>query len=203
MNIHSQPLKVLVRGGSIPAGVGVTKGYVDLLEDFFVARGIKVINRSVPGDNTFDGIWTFQNDIAAFSPEILILHFGVDDAFHPVYRSEFKENLVRMVRSSRELFNPVIIIPTSHTFDDPYEMDAINIYYRTIREVCIDLDCEMVAVHTYWAGYLQDHTLANEQLVQKDVRLPNGRGHEIFAEVISHRLEVIISSLRSRRSSFQ
>ncbi len=127
----------------------------------------------------------------------------MDDAFYPVYRSEFKENLVRMVRSSRELFNPVIVLPTSHTFDDPYEMDAINIYYRTIREVCIDLDCEMVAVHTYWAGYLQDNELVNKQLVQKDARLPNERGHEIFAKVIINSLERIISSLQSRRSSLQ
>jgi hypothetical protein len=193
MSINSHPFKVLVRGGSIPAGVGVTRGYVDILEDFFVDCGVKVINRSGACDNTFDGIWTFQNDIAPFSPEILILHFGVDDAFYPVYRSEFKENLVRMVRSSRELFNPVIIIPTSHTFEDPYEMDAINIYYRTIREVCIDLDCEMVAVHTYWAGYLEDHALENAQLVQKDTRLPNERGHEIFAKVIIQRLERIIA----------
>jgi lysophospholipase L1-like esterase len=203
MNINSQPFKVLVRGGSIASGVGVTRGYVDILEDFFADRGVKVINRAVQGDNTFDGIRTLQDIIVPMSPEILILHFGVDDAFYPVYRSEFKENLVRMVRSSREHFNPIIIIPTSHTFDDPYEMDAINIYYRTIREVCTDLDCEMVAVHTYWAGYLQDHALSNAQLVQKDTRLPNERGHEIFAEVISHRLEMIISSLRSRRSSFQ
>jgi hypothetical protein len=193
MNNNSQPCKVLVRGGSIPAGVGVTRGYVDILEDFFVDRGVKVINRAVACDNTFDGIRTFQDIIAAISPEILILHFGVDDAFYPVYRSEFKENLVRMVRLSRDLFNPVIIIPTSHTFDDPNEMDAINIYYRTIREVCVDLDCEMVAVHTYWAGYLQDHSLSNAQLVQKDTRLPNERGHEIFAKVIIHRLEKAVA----------
>ena len=195
MNNNSQPLKLIVRGGSIPAGVGVTRGYVDILEDFLIDRGVKVINRSAPGDNTFDGIWTFQKDLAPFSPGILILHFGVDDAFYPVYRSEFKENLVRMVRSSRELFNPVILIPTSHTFDDPYEMDAVNIYYRTIREVCIDLDCEMVPVHTCWAGYLQDYGLSNTELVQKDCRLPNERGHEVFAEVIIQRLKRIISEV--------
>ena len=189
MNNTSQPFKVLVRGGSIASGVGVTRGYVDILEDFFADRGVKVINRAVPGDNTFDGVRTFQDIIVPVSPEILILHFGVDDAFFPVYRSEFKENLVRMVRSSRELFNPVILLPTSHTFDDPYEMDAINIYYRTIREICIDLDCEMVSVHTYWAGYLQDNALSNTQLVQKDARLPNEHGHEIFAKVIIHCLE--------------
>jgi lysophospholipase L1-like esterase len=186
---HNAPAKLLVRGGSIAAGTGVEKCYVEIVKDFCSSRNVEVINLSAPGDNSFDGIRTFQKDIEPCAPDILLIHFGVDDAFFPVYRSEFKENLVRMVRSARKSFNPLIMLPTSHTFDDPYEMDAINIYYRTIREVCIDLDCEMVAVHTYWAGYLEDHGLVNAQLVQKDTRLPNEPGHEIFAKVIIHRLE--------------
>ena len=188
-------MKVLVRGGSIAAGVGVKRGYADILKDNFTDPGIEVINCSRPRENSFDGIRTFQRDIEPYTPDILLIHFGVDDAFFPVYRSEFKENLVRMVRSARECFNPIIVMPTSHTLDDPYEMDAVNIYYRTIREVCLDLDCEMVPVHTYWAGYLQDYGLSNTELVQKDCRLPNERGHEVFAEVIMHRLERIIGEV--------
>ena len=186
-------MKLLVRGGSIAAGVGVARGYVDILKEFCTSQGMEVINRTKPQDNSFDGIWTFQDDIAPFAPQILLIHFGVDDAFFPVYRSEFKENLVRMVRSAREQFNPVIVLPTSHTFDDPYEMDAVNIYYRTIREVSIDLDCEMVAVHTYWAGYLFDRGLANSEFIQNDARLPNERGHDIFAEALIYRIKRIIN----------
>ncbi|HVN70676.1 MAG TPA: SGNH/GDSL hydrolase family protein [Desulfomonilia bacterium] len=182
-------MKLLVRGGSIAAGVGVTLGYVDILKKYCSAGNIEVINRSGRGENSFDGIRTFHDDIEPAAPEILVIHFGVDDAFFPVYRSEFKENLVRMVRPARELFSPVILMPTSHTFDDPYEMDAINIYYRTIREVCMDLDCEMVPVHTYWAGYLQEQNLTNSDLVQKDARLPNERGHEVFASAIGRAIE--------------
>jgi hypothetical protein len=188
-------MKVLVRGGSIAAGVGVKRSYIDLLKDFFIDRGLEVANCSRPHENSFDGIWTFQKDIEPYTPDILLIHFGMDDAFFPVYRSEFKENLVRMVRSARECFNPIIVMPTSHTLDDPYEMDAVNIYYRTLREVCLDLACEMVSVHTYWAGYLQDYGLSNTDLVQKDCRLPNERGHQVFAEVIIQRLQRIIGEV--------
>lgn len=177
--------KLLVRGGSIAAGTGVSRSYVDHVQALCVHGGMKLINRSRPHDNSFDGIWTFHEDVAPFRPDILMIHFGIDDAFFPVYRSEFKENLVRMVRQARELFNPIILLPTSHTFDDPYEMDAVNIYYRTIREVCLDLGCEMIAVHTWWAGYLQEHGLKNEELVMEDSRLPNDRGHAVFAEAVT------------------
>lgn len=174
----------LIRGGSIAAGTGVSRGYVDILRPLSEAMGFEVVNRSAERDNSFDGIRTFEDDIVPFAPRVLLIHFGIDDAFFPVYRSEFKENLVRMVRHARELFDPVILLPTSQTFDDPYEMDAVHIYYRTIREVCQDLDCGMIAVHTWWAGYLREHGLKSADLVQKDVRLPNDRGHKVIAEAM-------------------
>jgi lysophospholipase L1-like esterase len=186
-------MKLLVRGGSIAAGTGVSRGYVDILQDWCAPRGVELINKSRRLDNSFDGIWSFSSDIDPFLPDILMIHFGIDDAYYPVYRSEFKENLVRMVNLARQRFNPRILMPTSHSFDDPYEMDAVHIYYRTIREVCQDLSCEMIPVHTYWAGYCQDHGMENADLVQPDVRLPNERGHEVFAEAIIQRFDRFIT----------
>jgi hypothetical protein len=195
-------MKLLVRGGSISSGAGVTRSYVDILQEFCSSRGVELINKSRPGENSFDGIPSFYGDIDPFLPDMLMIHFGIDDAFFPVYRSEFKENLVRIVKLARQRFNPIIIIPTSHTFDDQYEMDAVNIYYRTIREVCQDLSCEMISVHTYWAGYCLEHNIKNTELVQKDARYPNERGHEIFAEVIMHHLERIFSMVPSHSPEF-
>ena len=192
-------MRLLVRGGSIPAGFGVAKSYVDILQGFCTARGIELINRSRPRENSFDGIRSFFEDIDPFRPEILLLHFGIDDAFFPVYRSEFKENLVRIVRAAREAFDPLIIMPTSHTFDDPHEMDAVNIYYRTIREVCLDLSCELIAFHIYWAGYLEEHGLTNSDLLLKDARHPNEQGHEVYAEALIARLERTVDQAFSNR----
>jgi len=180
--------RLVVRGGSIAAGHGVKRGYVQILAETLGNAGIEVVNSSRFGDTSFDGIWTFSRDIEPYAPDALLIHFGVDDAYFPVYRSEFKENLVRMVGRSRELFSPLIYIATSHTFDDPYDMEAVNIFYRAIREVCVDLDCHLIPVHTYWAGFLQDHWLSNRDLVCPDTRYPNEQGHEVFAKVIGGRI---------------
>lgn len=185
-------MKLLVRGGTISAGFGVKKSYVDILGDFGASNNIEVINRSRIRDNSFDGIWSFDTDIAAYSPDIMMIHFGIDDAFFPVYRSEFKENLVRMVRLARQSFNPVILLPTSHTFDDLYDMDAVYIFYRAIREVAIDLKCEMIPIHTFWAGHLMNTGMTNADYVQNDVRWPNERGHEIFARAILPKIKRIV-----------
>ena len=177
-------MKLLIRGGSIAAGHGVTKSYVDILTESLFKKGIEVINRSRYRETTFNGIGTFNEDIARFEPDILLVQFGVDDAFGYVYRSEFQENLVQMIRLARLRFNPVIFLATSHTFDNPNDMDAVNIFYRSLRIVASDLSCELIPVHNYWAGYLEENNLCSKDLVLSDSRYPNERGHQVIAEVI-------------------
>jgi lysophospholipase L1-like esterase len=177
-------MKLLIRGGSIAAGHGVIKSYVDILKESLLKKGIEVINRSRYRETTFDGIGTFNEDIANFGPDILLVQFGVDDAFGYVYRSEFQENIVQMIRLARLRFNPAIFLATSHTFDNPRDMDAVYIFYRSLRIVASDLDCELIPVHNYWAGYLEQNNLCSKNLVLSDSRYPNERGHLVIAEAI-------------------
>ena len=177
-------MKLLIRGGSIAAGHGVIKSYVDILKESLLKKGIEVINRSRYRETTFDGIGTFNEDIANFGPDILLVQFVVDDAFCYVFRSEFQENIVQMIRLTRLRFNPVIFLATSHTFDNPHDMDAVYIFYRSLRIVASDLGCELIPVHNYWAGYLEQNNLCSKDLVLSDSRYPNERGHLVIAEAI-------------------
>jgi lysophospholipase L1-like esterase len=185
-------MKLLIRGGSIAAGHGVIKSYADILTQSLRPKGIEVINRSRYRETSFDGIGSFDEDIAKFRPDILLINFGVDDAFGYVYRSEFQENLVQMIRLARIRFHPVIYLATSHTFDNPHDMDAVYIFYRSLRIVASDLNCELIPIHNYWAGYLEKHNLCSKDLVQSDSRYPNERGHKIIAEAITKWLDKII-----------
>ncbi|MFO7568994.1 MAG: SGNH/GDSL hydrolase family protein, partial [Smithellaceae bacterium] len=166
-------MKLLIRGGSMAAGFGVTRSYADIVTESLVPKGVEVVNRSRHQETSFDGIRTFNEDIACFAPDILLIQFGVDDAFSYVYRSEFQENIVQMVRLARRRFTPVILLATSHTFDDPFDMDAVCIFYRSLRIVAADLECELIPIDTRWAGYLQDHHLQSRDLVLPDARYPN------------------------------
>lgn len=183
--------KILVRGGSIAAGCGVKTNYADILRRRYLHRNVEIINRSRKGETSFDGVDSFYEDIARSRPGILMLHFGIDDAYAAVYRSEFKENLVRSIRLARERFEPVVFLLTSQPFEDPCEMDAVHIYYRTIREVALDLGCRLIPVHTHWAGYLEESGLHHADLVQADVRLPNERGHVFIADIVARHLDGI------------
>jgi lysophospholipase L1-like esterase len=185
--------RLLIRGGSIAAGYNVGRGYADILRDWCSARGIEFINCSRTGENSFDAVRTFHEDIAPFRPDIIIIHFGLDDAFGCVYKSEFKENLVQLVRRSRELFSPAIILPTSQSFESLYYMQPVYFYYQILRDVCRDLACGMVPVHAHWNALVMEQGLKHADLVQKNVLYPNERGHEIFAEALIPRLELLAS----------
>ena len=187
-------MKLLIRGGSIAAGFGVIKSYVGIITESLFKQGIEVINRSRYGETTFDGVGTFDQDIDFFQPDVLLIHFGIDDAFQYVYRSEFQENIVQMIRQARVRFNPIVLLSTSHTFDNPYDMDAVNIYYRSLKIVASDLDCELIPVHHYWAGYLEDYGLRSKDLVLSDSRYPNERGHRVIADAMMKGLNQIFEN---------
>lgn len=175
---------LLIRGGSIASGYGVDKSYVDILTEALRPGGINVVNRSKYRETTFDGIELFDKEMVRYEPDAVLIHFGVDDAFQCVYRSEFQENLVQMIRLARRLFNPLIFLATSHTFDNPNDMSAVSIFYRSIGIVSSDLKCEMIPVHHYWNAYLEKNDLSNRDLTQQDSRYPNEQGHEVIAGIM-------------------
>ncbi len=175
---------LLIRGGSIASGYGVDKSYVDILTEALRPGGIKIINRSKYRETTFDGIELFDKEMVKYKPDVVLIHFGVDDAFQCVYRSEFQENLVQMIRLARRLFNPLIFLATSHTFDNPNDMSAVTIFYRSIGIVSSDLKCEMIPEQHYWNANLEKNDLSNRDLTQQDSRYPNEQGHEVIAGIM-------------------
>lgn len=180
---------VLIRGGTLASGERVDTGYARYLEKILAKQNVTVINRSQAGDNSFDAVSTFDEDISPFHPDIIIIHYGIDDAYFPVYRSEFKENLVQLVRKIRSEGNPEIILLTSHIFPNQYDMDAVNIYYRTIREVALDLKCTMIPVHTIIAGCLMDNEMDIHDILLDDDRYLNEKGHALFTDIVLKHLQ--------------
>jgi hypothetical protein len=63
-------------------------------------------------------------------------------------------------------------------------MDAVYIFYRSLRIVALDLGCELIPVHNYWAGYLEEHNLCSNDLVLSDSKCPNEIGHQVIAEAM-------------------
>ncbi len=178
---------ICIRGGSISAGNKVSTSYVDMLGHNKLLQHHTIINISKLGDSSFEGVWQFDN-ILLHKPDILILHFGMDDIYRPVYRSEFKENLVRMVQKARNASIRDIILPTLHLVRNEYDMDAVYVFTRTIREVALDMNCLLATVHIEWINYLFETGKRLDTLLTTDDRYPNEQGHALIAEAIKKKL---------------
>lgn len=180
--------RLLIRGGGIAAGVGTTVSYASMISWELAKDGIEVVNRSRKGETSFDALRTYLDDIEPLRPDMLLLHFGVDDMYHPVYRSEFKENLVQLIRLARERFDPRILLLTSQTFSEPSVMDAASIYYRAIREVSMDLRCGYIPVHLWWMSYPASGSGDAGALFDECETYPNERGHGIIASAVVQKI---------------
>lgn len=189
-------MKVIIRGGSITSGYGVELSYTDILKEKSELYSDVVINRSKYKETSFDGVRTYETDIEQLSPELLILHFGIDDAFHPVYRSEFKENLVQIVRKAHIQGIPITALMTSHPLPDIFEMDTMEIYYRTIREVALDLHCRLIPIHLFWYGYLEENKMSLMELLLQDTRYPNEIGHQLYSKIVFDTIQRIKESMQ-------
>jgi hypothetical protein len=186
---------LLIRGGGIAAGVHATTSYATLLSDLLRLHGIDVINRSRDRDTTFQACWSFEEDIAPYQPNFVLFHFCIDDIYRPVYRSEFKENLVQLVRLCRVRYNATMFLATAHPFSNDFEMLSALIYYRTIREVAIDLNCHYIPIHYLIADELAEHSLVMKDIVHTDERYINDIGHRLFFNIISRKVLSAISAV--------
>ena len=179
--------KIVIRGSSIALGFNSTLSYVDILSKDSILRNHSIVNISNMGDSSFQGVWQFE-EVLAHTPDIIIIHFGVEDIYRPVYKSEFKENLVRMVQKAREASIEKIIFPTLHIVDDKNQMEAFEIYTRLIREVAFDLHCSLATVHLEWMNYCYVSGNPVSTLLSDDSRYPNEKGHTLIAEAVKKKL---------------
>jgi len=192
-------MKILFRGDAIAAGKGCSKSYINLIKVNNKNVGWEIIDKSHIIDNTFDANWTYETDIKPYRPDILVLHFGINDAYYPVYRSEFKENLVQLIRRVRIDFNSEILLITSHPFENIYDMEMVYIYYRTIREVAVDLHCHLLPLHTWFRSYCEENSVALNTLFQRDTRYPNQIGQELYSKAIELKLKSIITNMDEKK----
>jgi len=178
---------IVIRGSSIALGYNCSTSYVQMLRNDEELSNHTIINISNMGDSSFQGVWQFE-EVIAHRPDIIIIHFGMEDIYRPVYKSEFKENLVRMVQKARESSIDSIIFPTLHIVEDKAQMEAFEIYTRLIREVAFDLHCALATVHLEWMNYCYVTGNPVKTLLQDDERYPNEKGHSLIAQAIKKKL---------------
>ena len=105
---------LLVIGDSLSAayGIDVNEGWVALLSDRLAAEGypLRVINSSVSGDTSANGLSRLPTLLADYQPAIVIIELGGNDGLRGLSLKELKSNLTQMVEQSQAAGAQVLVL---------------------------------------------------------------------------------------------
>jgi len=124
---------VLVLGDSLSAGYGmdVHQTWVYMLEQRLQSEGYgyRVINASISGDTTGNGLRRLPRALSLHQPEIVIIELGGNDGLRGLPVRVMRNNLESMVREARDADAMVvlagILIPPNYGADYASEFAAV------------------------------------------------------------------------------
>ena len=105
---------VLIVGDSISAAFGLDTraGWVALLEQRLQQQGFsdKVVNASITGDTSANGLARLPAQLAAHKPDLVLLELGGNDGLRGMPVAQLQQNLASMIDLSREAGAEVLLL---------------------------------------------------------------------------------------------
>lgn len=105
---------VLIVGDSISAAFGLDTraGWVALLEKRLAQQGFddKVVNASITGDTSANGLARLPAQLAAHKPDVVLLELGGNDGLRGMPVAQLQQNLASMIDLSRKAGAEVLLL---------------------------------------------------------------------------------------------
>jgi len=179
-----ETLKITAFGDSLTYGWMVSKGYIDFLIEMIHSRypesNVEILNRGVPGNTALDGLSRIKRDVARDRADLVLVQFGLNDAYTGFSPDEFEINLERIINELKSSFNPEIALLTSVYIRMPEYRHVLK-YYDRILMLAEKHSLPSVQVHKYWESRVTGG-LDFYKLVQGDGVHPTEEGYMLFAE---------------------
>lgn len=175
--VGEKPPVVLVLGDSLSAayGLAVDQGWVNLLQQKLTQSGYphQVVNASVSGDTTSNGLTRIERALKAHEPDIVIVELGGNDGLRAQPIPMIRGNLEKIIERSRATGAKIIItgmrLPPNYgsTYVDQFEAIYPDLASRH----------GSVLVPFFMAG-----VATRPELMQPDGVHPTARAQEILLE---------------------
>jgi acyl-CoA thioesterase-1 len=186
-NIFSESeRKMLILGDSLSAGYGIplNKQWIKILQQKLDGskKGLKLINASLSGETTTGGLSRIPALLNSFSPDLLFIELGANDALRGYPVSKIKSNLIEICKIAKEENISIIImqIRIPPNYGTKYSQRFELLY----KEVANKFDAKLVP-------FMLNNVALNKELMQPDGIHPNVKGQSLIAEdVYSWALEL-------------
>jgi acyl-CoA thioesterase I len=195
------PIKWVFSGDSITQGAKHTFGYRSYPEIFgervrWELGRVRdfVINTAISGNTSKDILNDFDWRIGQFSPTIVSLMIGTNDASEKkeISPATFRQNNIDLINKIRHLGAiPILQTPNIIVIEKAKGRERINDYITVTREVAAEKKVVLVDHFNYWREKLG--ATLNEVIVKKwlnDELHPNGAGHIQMAQFLFRKLSI-------------
>ena len=173
------PPVILVMGDSLSAAYGIetSQGWVALLAERLKthADDYRVVNASVSGDTSAQGLTRLPVELSQHKPAIVILELGANDGLRGLPVAVMQANLAKMIALSKHAGAQVLLlgILLPPNFGPEYTQKFAAVYPRLAKDYHVPLVpflLEGVAQHREWLQADGMHPLAPaEQQVLNNV----------------------------------
>lgn len=183
----AQAQSILIVGDSISAGFGINpeEGWVALLEEKLQAENspYSIINASISGDTTTNGLARLPSLLEKHQPEITIIELGGNDGLRATPPARISENLAKMIDLSKAANSKVLLvgIQLPPNYGDAYLARFLAIYPELAKQ-------HQVAV----LPSIVEKVGGNSELMQSDGIHPNSEGQSFMLEAVWEQLEPLL-----------
>ncbi|NGM88344.1 arylesterase [Parapusillimonas sp. SGNA-6] len=184
---QTAPKTVLVVGDSLSAEYGLQRdsGWVALVAQRLQANnaGYQIQNASISGDTTSGGVSRLPDALARFSPAIVIIELGSNDALRGLDLAMTEANLSTMVTSAQQAGSRVLLIG----------MQIPPNYGRRYAERFRDLFGQVAERHgASLVPFLLEGVATDKAMFQDDGIHPNEQAQRHLAENVWRHLEPML-----------
>jgi acyl-CoA thioesterase-1 len=136
----ASPCTLLIVGDSLSSGYGLTNGtsWVDRLAARLKQKAPdwRVINASVSGDTTQNGLQRLQPALNRQRPQGVLIELGGNDAMRGTPPAVIRQNLLTMIRQAKSAGAWVVLLdaPVLPNYGKPYADAVARLYVDVARE---------------------------------------------------------------------
>jgi acyl-CoA thioesterase-1 len=177
---QGRPVVIVGLGDSLTFGWEVERGFFDramaTLAERYPTAPVQGLNAGVPGDTAQGGSRRLA-PLLARAPDVVVVQFGLNDAFLGVPLPAFERSIEDLATRCRSA-GAVPVLATSCPLRDARDNDLADRYYHAITTVGGRLGCPVAALHAWW----RRHAPENAALHGSDGVHPADQGHRLMAD---------------------
>lgn len=185
-NAQEKPT-ILVLGDSLSAGYNIDdeQGWVELLNQKLQQEGYPhtVINGSISGDTTTQGLLRLPTLLEQHDPEIVIIELGGNDALRGTPPNAIKRNLSKLIDTSKRSGAQVLLlgIQIPPNYGQRYAQAFFDNYAQLANEKKVKL-----------VPFFLENVGGNDELMQDDGIHPNVKAQPILLENVYTNLKNLL-----------